>query len=133
MGHGAMAVLGTPFRMARNVRPAFAGSDHGGNVRFAGGGLIPSRRWPWPSPPAPWHMAQRPAKMTPPACWASGDDNSPAGGLGVPTSHPEMTSETVNKATAVRSFRFSNHSVAKALHLADNGRHKLAESIRDGG
>jgi len=133
MGHGGMAVLGTPFRMARNVRPAFADSDHGGNVRFAGGGFIASRRWPRPSPLAPWQMAQWAAYRTPPACRNSGDDSTPAGALGVPRSHPEMASEIVNRATLACSFRFSNHSVAKALHLADNGRHKLAESIRDGG
>ncbi len=132
MGHGGMAVLGTPFRMARNVRPAFAGSDHGGNVRFAGGGFIPSRRLPRPSPPAPWQRAQWAAKRTAPACRASGDNSSPAGALGVPPSHPEMASEIVNRAMPARSLRFSNHSVAKALHLADNGRDKLAEPIIDG-
>ncbi len=127
-----MAVLGTPFRMARNVRPAFADSDHGGNVRFAGGGFIPSRRLPRPSPKAPWQMAQLATKRAPPACRASGDDSSPAGALGARPSHPEMTSETETKAIPARSFRFSNHSVAKALHLADNGRHKLVEPIIDG-
>src|SRR5208283_661700 len=132
MGHGGMAVLGTPFRMARNVRPAFADSDHGGNVRFAGGGFIPSRLWPRPSPPAPWQMAQWAANRTPPACRTSGDDSSPAGALGVLRSHPEMTSEIVKRATPARSFRFSNHSVSKALHLADNGSDKLIEPIVDG-
>jgi len=132
MGHGGMAVLGTPFRMARNVRPAFADSDQGGNVRFAGGGFIPSRRWPRPSPPVPWQMAQWAAKRTPPACRASGDDSSSAGAFGVPPSHPEMASEIVNRAAPVGSLRFSNHSVAKALHLADNGRDKLVEPGVDG-
>ncbi len=36
VGHDGMSVPGTPFRMARNVRPAAAASDHGGSVRFAG-------------------------------------------------------------------------------------------------
>ena len=118
--------------MARKVRPAFAASDHGGNVRFAGGGFIPSRRWPRPSPLAPWQMAQRAAKMTPPACRASCDDISPAGALGTLELHPEMASEIVNRATPACGLRFSNHSVTKALHLADNGRNKPIEPLVDG-
>ncbi len=51
---------------------------------------------------------------------------------GPPPSHPEMASETVNRAMPARSFRFSNHSVAKALHLADNGRDKFVEPALDG-
>jgi hypothetical protein len=117
--------------MARNVRPAFAGSDHGGNVRFAGRGSIPSRRWPLPSPLAPWQMAQFAANMTPPACWAWRDASTPAGALGAPPSHPEMTSESVNRARA-GCLRFANHAVAKGFHLLDNRRDKRIQSAVDG-
>ena len=118
--------------MARNVRPAFAGSDHGGNVRFAGRGLIPSRRWPLPSPLTPWQMAQFAAKTTPPACCASRDASTPAGALGAPLSHPEMTSEIVNSAMPAWRLRFANHVAAKGFHLLDNGRDKPIQSAVDG-
>jgi hypothetical protein len=115
-------------RMARNVRPALAASDHGGTVRFAGGGFIPSRRRPRPSASAPWQIAQLAAKMAPPARWASGDASSSAGALGAASrSHPEKTSEIVNRATPAVSFRFPDHFVAKVLHLADNGCNKLIQ------
>src|SRR3974390_80255 len=117
-----MAVRGTPFRMTRNVWPAVAVSDHGGAVRFAGRGFIPSRRWPLPSALAPWQMAQLAAKIAAPACWASDDASSPAGALGVASrSHPKMASEIVNRAMPVGRFRIPNHLVAKTLHLADDG------------
>ncbi len=118
--------------MAKNVRPALVSSDHGGNVKFAGGGFNPSRRGPLPSPLAPWQMAQWAAKMTPPACWAWRDASTPAGALGAPPSHPEMTSEIVNRAMPSGSLRFSNHLVAKALHLLDDCRDKLIEPIVNG-
>ena len=90
--------------MARNVRSAVVASDHGGSVRFAGGGFIPSRRWPRPSPLTPWQIAQLAAKMTLPACWASRDASSPAGALGASRSHPEMASEIVNRAMPTCTF-----------------------------
>jgi len=44
IGQDGIAVPGTPFLIARNSFAACAVSDHGGNVRFAGGGFIASRR-----------------------------------------------------------------------------------------
>jgi hypothetical protein len=118
--------------MARKALPAEPGSDHGGSVRFAGCGTIASRRWPWPSPFLPWQMAQLAAKIAAPACWALRDANSPVGALGAPPSHPEMTSEIVNRAVPSCSFRLSNHLIAKASHLTDNSRDKLVKSVVDG-
>ena len=119
--------------MARNVRPALAVSDHGGIVRSPGGGLIPSRRWPRPSASAPWQMAQLAAYMAAPASRASGDASSPAGALGAASrSHPEMTSEIVNRTRPAGNFRFSDHLVAKALHLVDNGCDELIQPVVDG-
>lgn len=115
----------TPLRMTRKTFPAKRGSDHGGSLRFAGGGTIPSLRWPRPSPFKPWQMAQLAAKIAAPVCCASREANSPAGTLGAPPSHPEMTSEIMNRAVPRGSFRFSNHRVAKILHLTDNSRDKL--------
>ena len=43
-----------------------------------------------------------------------------------------MTSEIVNRTVPARSFWFMNHLVAKALHLADNGRDKLIKAVLDG-
>ena len=132
MGHAGIAVPRTPLRMARNIWPAFAGSDHGGNVRFAGRGFNPSCRGPFPSPPWPWQMAQSAAKRTPPACCAWRDARTPAGALGAPPSHPEMASEIVNRAMAARSLRLTNHAVAKGFHLLDNGRDQRIQSAVDG-
>ena len=111
--------------MARNVRPAAAASDHGGSVRFAGGGFIPSRRWPRPSPLIPWQITQLAAKMTLPACLASRDASNPAGALGAPPSHPEMASEIVNRTIRACTLLFTNHCIAKGFHLIDNCRNKL--------
>src|SRR5208282_3975862 len=77
-------------------------------------------------------MAQLAAKRTSPACRASRDDSMPAGALGALPSHPEMTSEIVNRTMPASSLRFPNHSVAKALHLADNGRDERIEPVVDG-
>jgi hypothetical protein len=68
----------------------------------------------------------------PPACRAWGDASSPAGASGAPRSHPKMTSEIVNRTVAIASFWRTNHLVAKALHLADNGRDKLVQPTVDG-
>lgn len=130
-GHAGIAVRGTPLRMARNVRPAAVTSDQGGSVRLAGWGFRPSRRWPRPSAAAPWQMAQLAANRTPPACCASREANSPAGGFGAPPSHPEMASEIVNRAMPADGFALKNHLMAKALHLADNGCDKLIELVID--
>ena len=115
--------------MARNVRPLAAASDHGGSVRFAGGGFIPSRRWPRPSPLIPWQITQLAAKMTLPACLASRDSSSPAGALGAPPSHPEIASEIVNRAIRVCTPLFTNHSIAKGFHFIDNCRNKLLNLV----
>ena len=131
LGQAAIAVPRTPWRMARKVLPAELGSDHGGSVRFAGGGTNPSLRTPWPSPLLPWQMAQWAAKIAAPACWASRDANRPAGGLGTSGSHPEMTSETVNRAQPSSSLRLSNQLVAKALHLTNDRFDKLVELAID--
>ena len=57
----------------------------------------------------------------------------PAGVLGVASrSHPEMASEIVNRAIPVDRIRVSDHSVAKTLHLADNGCDKFIQSVGDG-
>jgi len=42
-----------------------------------------------------------------------------------------MTSEIVNRAVPSDGFRFSNHLVAKALHLTNNGRDKLSKLVVD--
>jgi hypothetical protein len=118
--------------MTRKASPAEPGSDHGGKVRFAGGGTIPSCRRPWPSPFTPWQIAQLAAKMVAPTCWASRDANNPAGALGAPPSHPEMTSEIVNRAVPSSSFGLLNHLVAKVLHLTNNGRDKFIKLVGDG-
>ena len=107
--------------MARNVRPASAVSDHGGSVKFAGAGLIPACRVPLPSPLTPWQMTQLVVKVTPPACCALRDANIPAGAVGALRSHPEMTSEIVNRAVAARNLWFVNHLEAKIFYFADNG------------
>ena len=127
-----MAVPRAPLWMARNVRPAFAASDQGGTVRFAGGGVMPSRRRPRPSAPTPWQMAQLAANRAPPAAWASREAKRPAGALGAPPSHPEMTSKIVNRAIASGRVGFVNHLVAKSLHLTDNGCDKRIEIGVDG-
>jgi hypothetical protein len=125
-----MAVRGTPFRITRKVWPADAVSDHGGTVRFAGEGFIPSRRCPLPSALAPWQMTQLAAKIAAPACWAAGDASNPAGALGAASrSHPEMTSEIVNRAIPVDRIRVPDHVVAKALHLADDGCDKFIQFV----
>jgi hypothetical protein len=51
--HDGIAVPGTPSRITRKVWAAFAASDHVGMVRSAGGGFMPIRREPWPSPFSP--------------------------------------------------------------------------------
>jgi hypothetical protein len=118
--------------MTRKVLPADAVSDHGGNVRFAGSGFIPSRRWPLPSALAPWQMAQLAAKIAAPACRAWGDVSSPAGALGVASrSHPEMTSEIVNRAMLVGRLRLLKHLVSKTLHLANNSSDKFIQTLVD--
>lgn len=130
MGHAGIAVRGTPLRITRKVWPAEAVSDHGGCVRFAGGGFIPSRRWPLPSALAPWQMTQLAAKIAAPACWASEEANSPAGALGPAwRSHPEMASEIMNRTIPVDRIRVSDQVVAKALHLADDGCDKFIQSV----
>jgi hypothetical protein len=99
---------------------------------LAGCGLIPSRRWPLPSALAPWQMAQLAANIAAPACWASGDASSPAGALGATSrSHPEMTSEIMNRTMPVDSLRLLNHLVTKLLHLADNGSDKFIQTLVD--
>lgn len=120
--------------MARNVFPALAVSDRGGSLRFAGGGFIPSRRWPRPSASAPWQMAQLAAKMVPPASRAAGDASSPAGAVGAASrSHPEMTIEIADRARPADSFRFPDHLIAMALHLLDYGCDELTKPVVDGG
>lgn len=120
--------------MARNVRPALAVSDHGGIVRSPGGGLIPSRRWPRPSASGPWQMAQFDAYITAPAARASGEAKSPAGALGPASrSHPEMTSESVNRTRPAGSFRFPDHLVAMALYLVDDRCDELIQPGIDDG
>jgi hypothetical protein len=102
-------------------------------VRFAGSGFIPSRRWPLPSALAPWQMAQLAANVTAPARWASAEASSPAGALGVPwRSHPEMASEIVDRAIPVDRTRISDHGIAKAVHLVDDGGDKFIQSVGDG-
>lgn len=118
--------------MTSCIRLAVVSSDHGANVRLAGGGLIASRRWPRPSPLGPWQIAQLAEKITPPASRASRDVNSPAGICGELRSHPEMVSSIANRATPAFTIGFVDHLIAKALHLARNGLDKLIETGVDG-
>src|SRR6516165_2764495 len=79
-------------------------------------------------------MAQLAAYITPPAARASGDARSPVGALGTTSrSHPEMTSESANRARPVGSFWLPDHLVAKAVHLADNGSDEFMQLIVDSG
>jgi len=114
--------------MTWKVLPALAWSDHGARVRFAGGGFIPSCRKPFPVASVPWQIAQLAPKMTLPACCASDEDNTPAGAAGVPLSHPEMASKTVNRAMLSCNVCMWDNWIAKTFNLANNGRDKGIQS-----
>ena len=121
---------GTPLRMARNVRPAAVRPDQGGSVRFAGWGFsLPGVAAPIG---APWQMAQLAANMTPPACCASREANSPAGGFGAPPSHPEMASEIVNRAMPADGFGSRTILWPRLCISLNNGCDKFIEPVIDG-
>src|ERR1035437_5809547 len=111
---------------------ALACSNRDGRVRSAGGGFIPSRRWPRPSPLTPWQIAQLAAKMTAPATRASRELNSPSGIFGELRSHAETASEIANRIIPAFTLGFGIHRVAKALHLMHDCRNKLVDSRVDG-
>jgi hypothetical protein len=120
--------------MALKVRPAAAGSDQGGSVRLAGGGIIDSLRSPWPFPVAPWQMAQLAAKSPAPARWASVDARIPCGGADPPVLHPEMTGKSVDSAIATASSRLRNQLVAKSVHFqSDSGNQGTDRCLHDAG
>ena len=112
--------------MTRYILVALASSGHDGSVRSAGGGIIPSRRWPRPSPLAPWQIAQLAAKMIRPASSASRDDNNPVGIVGELPSHPEMMSK-IARMLPIFSLGFGKHLVSKTLDLSHDSFNKFVK------